>query len=240
MTEPISPPDLRVIHAGHTPLTAGERAVLEDFIVQPAAPWFSAAERSFIERALAGEFAATADDFFFFLSLGGRLVSHAWYPVSRRQPEVGVLGYVLTDPEFRGRGLSRRVCASLLEHFDRRGGRVMYLGTGNPAARREIARLDNFLSGGEEPVVGEDLLQFAGHGAGGLQLHVPPMPERGIEPLVFAADVHTADEGDDPVDDLKFAVVSEIEKEAVPLRIQALKPGKVSSGAFVGRQRIFR
>ena len=140
MNDPLLRADLRVVHAGHTVLAPAERAAIEDFIVQPQAPWFSAGEQAFVRRALAGEFAATAEDYFFLLSVGGRFVSHAWFPVSRRNPEIGVLGYVLTDAAHRGRGHAARVGAALLERFREEGGVAMYLGTGNPTAHRGYER----------------------------------------------------------------------------------------------------
>ena len=44
------------------------------------------------------------------------------------------LGGVVTDPAFRGRGFSRKVCTFALQDFDASGGEVVWLGTGNPAA----------------------------------------------------------------------------------------------------------
>jgi len=133
---PVPDAVLSVIHPGQTRLSAAELAAVEAFIVQPASPWFSEVERILITRALAGEFVSAADDYFFLLSAGGRYISHAWYCVNRNAPEVGVLGYVWTDSEWRGRGLSRYLCGILLDHFDAGGGKAIYLGTSNPVARR--------------------------------------------------------------------------------------------------------
>jgi GNAT superfamily N-acetyltransferase len=126
---------LHIIQAGRTPLPEGQRKEVEAFIVQPASPWFSREERAAISRALSGEFATTSHDYFFGYSAEGRFVSSSWYAVSRLAPEIAVLGYVFTDPEWRGRGLSTSLLHVLWKHFVDRGGKAMYLGTENPIAR---------------------------------------------------------------------------------------------------------
>jgi GNAT superfamily N-acetyltransferase len=129
-------PSPRVIHVGHTVLAAAELTALRCFVIQPEAPWFSEPEQIYLSRSLAGEFAATSDDYSFVIMIDGRPAAHAWYQASRRHPQVAVLGYVFTDPTWRGRGLSGRICSLIGEHFAARGGKCMYLGTANPAARR--------------------------------------------------------------------------------------------------------
>lgn len=137
----ILPDNPQVVHAGHPSWGPAETAALRRFVIQPESPWFSAPEQVHFSRALGGEFAAVSDDYAFFASSDGIPVAHAWYQVSRRDPRVAVLGYVFTDPAWRGKGLSQGICSRLWEHFAARGGEAMYLGTGNPAARRIYEKL---------------------------------------------------------------------------------------------------
>jgi GNAT superfamily N-acetyltransferase len=113
---------------------------IKNFVTQPASPWISQQETTAFSRSLAGEFADTGDDYFFLLSVGDQFVSHAWYSGSLRSPEIAVLGYVFTEPAWRGRGFSNLVLKALTEHFASRGGQAIFLGTDSPAARNLYAK----------------------------------------------------------------------------------------------------
>ena len=60
---------------------------------------------------------------------------------SRANPEFAGIGEVATRPEYRGRGIARRLCQQALEEFAENGGKVVFLGTENPAAARIYQRL---------------------------------------------------------------------------------------------------
>src|SRR5437773_10402933 len=125
---------LRIIHAGHEMMSARDIARLQEFVIQPASPWISQNETMAFCRALAGEFVETSDDYFFLLAENDRLLAHAWYQVSRRNPAIAVLGYVYTDMKARGGGLATRLMKVVWGHFISHGGEAMYLGTSNPIA----------------------------------------------------------------------------------------------------------
>jgi len=50
--------------------------------------------------------------------------------------DIGLFGAVITHPEYRKKGLSAPVVASVLADWDRRGGGYLILGTGSPHAAR--------------------------------------------------------------------------------------------------------
>ena len=115
---------VRIIHAGHTAISALELDAVAAFVVQPTPPGFADRERARLEgayrlmcRTLSGEFAASGDDYFFLLALEGRYVSHIAYSVSRRNPAIGIVNFVLTDPGWERRGLSTYLCGVAADHF---------------------------------------------------------------------------------------------------------------------------
>jgi GNAT superfamily N-acetyltransferase len=143
MNIPIPGAAVRIIHAGHGGISAQELDAVGAFVVQPTPPEFNERERARLEgayslmcRTLAGEFAATGDDYFFLLQAEGRYLSHIAYSVDRRNPTIGIVNFVLTDPGWLRRGLSTYLCGVAADHFAARGGKAMYLGTSNPTARR--------------------------------------------------------------------------------------------------------
>ena len=60
---------------------------------------------------------------------------------------------------------------------------------------RKKRRSGDFFARSEEPVVRKDVLQLANDGTVGLDLDVSPVAQLLVEPLVFAANVHSPDEG---------------------------------------------
>lgn len=109
---------------------------IRDFIVQPREPWFDAAGREEVERGLRGGFRGSSRDYYFLGLIGAELAGATWYQVSRRTPEIGVLGYVYTDVRRRGLGVSTHLNQAAVEHFRVQGGMCLYLGTVNPIALR--------------------------------------------------------------------------------------------------------
>lgn len=109
---------------------------VREFIVQPHKPWFDATGREEVERGLSGRLLESSRDHYFLGLIGSQLVGVTWYQVSQRTPEVGALGYVYTDPVFRGRGVSTVLNRAAVDHFRESGGVSLYLGTVNPVARK--------------------------------------------------------------------------------------------------------
>lgn len=112
-----------------------ENAAVRDFITQPDRPWFSIAEREWLWHVLRGDFVSSSFDAVFVGRLDGQIVGALWYATHIDAPAVGVFGYVLTAPAHRGKGVSSALTGIAVRHFTDRGGRLMYLGTGNPIAR---------------------------------------------------------------------------------------------------------
>ena len=71
------------------------------------------------------------------------------------------MGGVATAETYRGQGLASAVVGAVCERFDSAAGRLLWLGTGNPAARRIYERL------GFRLVAGQDLLQGRARGSAG-------------------------------------------------------------------------
>jgi GNAT superfamily N-acetyltransferase len=71
----------------------------------------------------------------------GEIASTCWTMTAAGEPRLGTLGEVFTRADRRGRRLAGAVCAALLDRFDAAGGRVIYLGTGEPHAARIYASL---------------------------------------------------------------------------------------------------
>jgi GNAT superfamily N-acetyltransferase/L-amino acid N-acyltransferase YncA len=113
-----------------------ERVALHDLIVQPAAPWFSEVERRHLEGALSGEFAPVARDRFWVAWIGAQPVANVYFGSAAGVPEVGVLGFAITAPAYRGRGIARSLLREALADFVDMGGACMLLATDNPTAHR--------------------------------------------------------------------------------------------------------
>lgn len=72
---------------------------------------------------------------------GDNLAGTCGIMTPRANPEFAGIGEVATQPEYRGRGIARRLCQQALEEFAENGGEVVFLGTENPAAARIYQRL---------------------------------------------------------------------------------------------------
>ena len=114
----------------------GERAAIHDLIVQPAAPWFSEIERRHLEGALSGEFGEVARDRFWIARIGAEPVANVYFSSAVDAPEIGLLGFAITAPAYRGRGIAGSLLRQALADFMARGGACMHLATDNPAAHR--------------------------------------------------------------------------------------------------------
>jgi ribosomal protein S18 acetylase RimI-like enzyme len=117
-----------------------ENAAVRDFIIQPNDPWFSIAEREWLRHVLRGDFVETSHDAIFVGRIEGQIVGALWYATHFGFPQVGVFGYVLTDPAHRGKGIGSALTEAAVRHFLGRGGRMLYLGTGNPVAHHIYAK----------------------------------------------------------------------------------------------------
>jgi GNAT superfamily N-acetyltransferase len=117
-----------------------ERAAIHDLIVQPASPWFSEAERRHVEGALSGEFGAVARDRFWVAWVGPEPVANIYFSTAAGAPEIGLLGFAISAPAYRGRGIARLVLCEALADFMAAGGSCMHLATGNPTAHHLYER----------------------------------------------------------------------------------------------------
>lgn len=94
----------------------------------------------FVVATLKGIYEQTARNDFVWAEVDGAVVSTAWTITPSDDPRVGSLGEVFTVPQMRGQGLASQVMRAILNVFDKRGGRCMFLGTTNPAAERIYLR----------------------------------------------------------------------------------------------------
>jgi len=118
----------------HFGLTA-DNARLRDFIIQPDHPWFSHPEREWVRQILRGDHVPTSFDAFFVgRPAAGDIVASAWYATHVDSPQVGIVGYVVTLASHEGKGINSALIETAVEHFESRGGRMLYLGTNDPAA----------------------------------------------------------------------------------------------------------
>ncbi|MCY3801699.1 MAG: GNAT family N-acetyltransferase [Chloroflexi bacterium] len=111
------------------------------FLAQPFDPWVSPAEAEMLARALRGATDGTLHDYMFVGRLDDTVVGTAWHATNRATREMGVYGYVLTDPAHRGKGIAQILTKMSLEHFRADGGKAVYLGTDNPIARHVYEKL---------------------------------------------------------------------------------------------------
>jgi GNAT superfamily N-acetyltransferase len=81
--------------------------------------------------------------------VGDTLAATCWSGWGREFPDIAVMGGVATAEAYRGRGFASAVVGAVCERYDSAGGRLLYLGTGNPLARRIYERL------GFRPVAGQ-------------------------------------------------------------------------------------
>jgi GNAT superfamily N-acetyltransferase len=72
---------------------------------------------------------------------GDSVVATCWSGWGREFSDIAVMGGVATAEAYRGQGLASAVVGAVCERFDSAGGRLLYLGTSNPAARRIYERL---------------------------------------------------------------------------------------------------
>jgi GNAT superfamily N-acetyltransferase len=117
-----------------------QRAALRDLIVQPVAPWFSEAERRHVEGALSAEFGTVARDRFWVAWAGAEPVANVYFSTAAGAPEIGLLGFVITSPAYRGRGIGGALLREALADFVAAGGVCMHLATGNMTAHRLYER----------------------------------------------------------------------------------------------------
>ena len=73
--------------------------------------------------------------------VGDSVLATCWSGWGREFPDIAVMGGVATAEAHRGQGLASAVVGAVCERFDSAGGRLLCLGTSNPAARRIYERL---------------------------------------------------------------------------------------------------
>ena len=132
----VTMPDGRVaaVRRGRAPLPSREGMALTWFLEGA----FGADEKPdlFLTPAAKGMLEDVARNDFAWAEVDGEVVATAWTMTPANEPRLATMGEVYTDPAWRGRGLAPAVCGALIDRFDAAGGRVMFLGTGNPSAAR--------------------------------------------------------------------------------------------------------
>jgi GNAT superfamily N-acetyltransferase len=94
-----------------------------------------------LRGVLAGEERQSNRDLFFLGREGGRLVGTCHLTIGGVVRQVGGIGEVATDPEFRHRGIANELCTRARDKFREEGGRALFLGTTAPNAARVYQRL---------------------------------------------------------------------------------------------------
>ena len=95
----------------------------------------------YLNAILLGEFSKEASFAIGVGLAGDSVVATGWSGWGRDFPDIAVMGGVATAEAYRGQGLASAVVGALCERFDFAGGRLLFLGTSNPAARRIYERL---------------------------------------------------------------------------------------------------
>ena len=96
-------------------------------------------------NAMAAELAGKELDhnrlIFYLTRQGEALAGTTSITIPVANPDLGGLGEVATEPEFRRRGIAYRLCERARDEFREAGGKAIFLATGNGVARRVYARL---------------------------------------------------------------------------------------------------
>ena len=108
---------------------------VHDLILQPRAPWFSAAERKHLDGALRGSFGEASRDCFTVGWIDDEPVGNVYYGTAASRPEIGLMAYVITEPEHRGKGICKILTRAAIRDFSDDGGVCLHLGTSNATAR---------------------------------------------------------------------------------------------------------
>lgn len=102
---------------------------------------FAELKEEFLADILAGRHNTDARFTIGIARAADRLAACCWTGLGRRRPDIGVMAGVVTLPEFRGKGIASAMVSGICEHFDRLGGRRLFLGVTNPVARRIYEKL---------------------------------------------------------------------------------------------------
>ena len=107
---------------------------IEDFVIQPQKPWFGSAEQQVVKRSLRNGL-DNMEDCWVIARDNGQPIATVWIQLANDNLRTGLMGFVLTDPRYRGQGLAKRLCQLALQNAERHGCKIMILGTGNPYAK---------------------------------------------------------------------------------------------------------
>ena len=113
---------------------------LWQMVIRPHDPWISRVETIFFNRILAGKLAGTNADQSYSVWIDERPAAHAAMLRARDNEQVGLVSFVMTDPGFRGMGLSSLLMERLMDDFWADGGQYALLGTANPVAHAIYTR----------------------------------------------------------------------------------------------------
>ncbi len=119
----MTPSQTLVIEHWLAPLPDDAAEHLLTMLQHKGSPWVED-----IRRRIRGEVAGV-EDHFFTARDGLRTVGNVWYTVAQDAPRLGLVGHVLTDPDFRRRGIARQLLGRAMTEFHSRGGAMMQLFT---------------------------------------------------------------------------------------------------------------
>jgi GNAT superfamily N-acetyltransferase len=132
--------DVACYQPGVSTLPAGQLDALWEMVVRPREPWTSAGETEHFTRSLRCHFVGVSADRCYVAWSAGRPLAHAALFAAADNPRIGAVGFVLTEPAARGRGLCPLLMERLLDDFRAAGGQCALLGAGNPTAHAIYAR----------------------------------------------------------------------------------------------------
>jgi GNAT superfamily N-acetyltransferase len=89
-----------------------------------------------LEEILLGKHSADAEFRIMAARGEGELAGTCWFGWGRRFAGIAVLGGVVTRGPWRGKGIARQLVSQACRTFDEAGGRLLFLATTNPSARR--------------------------------------------------------------------------------------------------------
>ncbi len=89
---------------------------------------------AYVTNSLSGKMLAYTSDLYLFGELNGKIVAWMGYIAPRNIGDVGTFGFVHTQPEHRGKGISTVLLQITLSEFEKRGGIALHLATRNPIA----------------------------------------------------------------------------------------------------------
>ena len=113
---------------------------LWNMVIRPREPWISRVETIYFTRMIDGQLVDTDADSSYSIWIDDQPAAHIATLMALENRQVAQVGYVITDPAFRGRGLCSLLMERVMDDFWMEGGQYAFLGTANPIAHAIYAR----------------------------------------------------------------------------------------------------